>query len=196
MRAHHLPLCRLERRPRSRPRTLPQGRQHGAVGLMFAFMILMLFGFMGMALDLAHAYNRRTELQTIVDAAALAGAKALDGTAAGVTAAATAAATRAASLTVNYHKAVTFNNAALGFSSQPDTAAASWKSLAQASAAPAGLTFLRVDAAALTAADGTSYGKIDTIFMRLLSPSLSDMTTSAWAVAGHVATPGIVLLYQ
>jgi len=51
----------------------------GAIAVMFALMVGVLVGMMALAYDLGRAWNLDTELQTAVDAAALAGATQLDG---------------------------------------------------------------------------------------------------------------------
>lgn len=64
----------------------PCQRQHqrGAVAIMLGLSLLVLFGFMALVFDLGRTYVVRTELQNAADAAALAGAKQLNQTAAGV----------------------------------------------------------------------------------------------------------------
>jgi uncharacterized membrane protein len=52
--------------PRHRP------RQRGALLTTFALMLLVVLGFVGVALDLSRLYNRKVELQNLADAAALA----------------------------------------------------------------------------------------------------------------------------
>src|SRR5207244_7941079 len=64
-----------------------RNRQRGAVAVIMGIAALALFAFMGIAVDLAYTYSRKTELQNAADAAALSGAKKLNQTAAGVTAA-------------------------------------------------------------------------------------------------------------
>lgn len=59
-------------------------RQGGAVAVMVGFSIVLLVGFLAMVIDLGHLYIAKTELQNGADAAALAGAKELDSTPAGV----------------------------------------------------------------------------------------------------------------
>ena len=49
-------------------------RQAGAIAIMFSLTLLFLLGFIGLALDLAILYNRKVELQSLADAAALAAA--------------------------------------------------------------------------------------------------------------------------
>lgn len=59
-------------------------RQRGAVAVVFGLSIIVLFGFMALVIDLGRTYVVRTELQNAADAAALAGAKQLNQTAAGI----------------------------------------------------------------------------------------------------------------
>ncbi len=62
-------------------------RQRGVVAVIMGIAAIALFAFMGIGVDLAYTYSRKTELQNAADAAALSGAKKLNQTAAGVTAA-------------------------------------------------------------------------------------------------------------
>ena len=54
-------------------------RQKGAVAMVVALSLLFLLGFMGIALDFGHLFVAKDELQTSVDACALAAAQELDG---------------------------------------------------------------------------------------------------------------------
>jgi len=62
-----------------------RSRQRGAVAVILGITAIVLFAFMGIGVDLAYTYSRKTELQNAADAAALSGAKKLNLTAAGVT---------------------------------------------------------------------------------------------------------------
>jgi hypothetical protein len=68
-----------------------RSRQRGAVAVILGIAAFALFAFMGIAVDLAYTYSRKTELQNAADAAALSGALKLNLKAAGVTAARDAA---------------------------------------------------------------------------------------------------------
>lgn len=59
-------------------------RQGGAVAIIVGFSLVLLIGFLAMVIDLGHLYLAKSELQNGADAAALAGAKELNGTGAGV----------------------------------------------------------------------------------------------------------------
>jgi Flp pilus assembly protein TadG len=62
-------------------------RQRGAVAVIMGIAAVALFAFMGIAVDLAYTYSRKTELMNAADAASLSGAKELNEKATGVTAA-------------------------------------------------------------------------------------------------------------
>lgn len=64
--------------------TNPKNRQRGAVAVMVGIGIVLLVGFLAMVMDLSRVYLARTGLQNAADAAALSGARQLDGTAAGI----------------------------------------------------------------------------------------------------------------
>src|SRR5436305_500155 len=55
-----------------------RSRQRGAVAVILGITAITLFAFMGIAVDLAYTYSRKTELQNAADAAALSGAKQLN----------------------------------------------------------------------------------------------------------------------
>jgi hypothetical protein len=166
----------------SAPRRHP--RQRGALLISFALMLVVVLGFVGLALDLSRLYNRKVELQNLADAAALAAAGPLDGTAAGVTAAANRAGAVAAAHKVGYWSPVVWSDAALSFASTPFAPAGAWQSLAAAQAAPAGLLFARVDSAKLDAATGS----VALTFMRALLPATAaDPQLGASAVAGRAS---------
>ncbi|MDE1941849.1 MAG: hypothetical protein KGI47_01730 [Betaproteobacteria bacterium] len=57
--------------------------QSGSITLVFASVLAVLLGFLALAIDLSRLYLARSTLQGAADAAALAGARELDGTVAG-----------------------------------------------------------------------------------------------------------------
>jgi len=73
------------RRARSSGKTPLLRHQRGAFAAMTMLLILVICGFCGFAIDLGRMYNRKVELQTVADTIALAAARELDGTTAGVT---------------------------------------------------------------------------------------------------------------
>ena len=72
------------------PRSLR--RQRGVTAVLVAIVLTVILGFLALAMNIGHSRMVRGQLQNACDAAALAGARALDGTAAGVAAARAAAA--------------------------------------------------------------------------------------------------------
>lgn len=163
--------------PRHRP------RQRGALLVTFAVMFLVVLGFVGMALDLSRLFNRKVELQNLADAAALAAAGQLNGTAAGVAAAAAQAAAVAAAHKVGYTTPVLWNAAALSFASTPFASAGTWQSVAAAQASPSGMLFARVDSGQLDA----SYGSVALTFMKAVMPAAAEPQLGASAVAGRAS---------
>lgn len=175
-------------RPR-RPPHHPCPRQRGAILIMFAVMVLILLAMAGMALDLAMAYNRKTELQALADAVALAAARELNGTAAGIDNAVTAAETAAANFSYHYNtQPIPWSSAALSFAAAPGTPDAAWTSAGSAATAPASLRYARVDTAALDDLDG-SLNNIPSIFMRANAGAPTTLRASARAVAGRMTIP-------
>ena len=73
------------------PMPVIPGRQRGAIAIMISVMILVILGFIGLAIDLSRLYNRKVELQTVADTAALAAARKLTGATSGIDDAVTAA---------------------------------------------------------------------------------------------------------
>lgn len=158
-----------------------RSRQRGAIAIMSAALVLLILGFFALAIDLSRVYNRRAELHTAADAAAIAAADKLNGTAAGV-AAALAAARGLIEDGDNgprymYVNKMRWDDAAIAFSTSRD-GAAGWRTSTQASAAPAGLMVAKVDTSALD----DSYGLVQAFFAPLLSAGAIQV--------GHVAVAG------
>lgn len=94
--------------------------QAGQVAIIVAITILLLIMMIGLVVDLGFLYTRKTELQNAADAAALAGAKQLDGTADGIQAAADAAIAMAALNNVDFGgEPIDIDYGNIGFSSTP-----------------------------------------------------------------------------
>jgi Flp pilus assembly protein TadG len=169
-------------------------RQRGVFVIAGALMLVPIIAFFGLALDVTFAYARRAEMQDVADAAALAAARALDGTPAGVQAARDAAAATAALYKYSWGSAqVTWNDAALTFSDDPDAAAAGWLPMASVTAANVGrMSFARVDTRELRTEDGVALGSVTLLFMQKF---IGDTTIEAGgrAVAGPTATRALPL---
>ncbi len=95
-------------------------RQQGAVALLFSILLIVILGFIGLAFDLGRLYNRKVELQLVADTAALAAARSLNGTAAGIDAALASAAAAATRNLFRYDTVlVEWRNDAIEFSAAP-----------------------------------------------------------------------------
>lgn len=159
-----------------------RGKERGVFAVMFAALLLVLIGVGALAVDFGLVYNRKAELHALSRSAALAAARELNGTSAGVTAALARAAETARNLKYQYGKPVVWNDAAIRFSSSPDRDA-EWVSADAARAMPAGRFYARVDTAGL----GDEIGRVDTILMRVLSEAHASTRVTDRAVAGRAS---------
>ena len=160
-------------------------RQEGAVAIMTIGALVIIIGFCGLALDLSQVYNRRIELQNVADVTALAAARELNGTQAGVTNAVQAAsarfgASKDTSVTFQYGRTMTWSDAAIEFGATPS---GPWQSIGAAKDNPAELRYARVSTTGLNA----SYGQIKTLFIPFFSKDLANVSMSARATAGRSA---------
>lgn len=163
-------------------------RAGGAIAVMFAASLFVICGFMGLALDLSMAYNRKVEMQNLANTVALAAATELNGTAAGVTAAVQRASERllvmpdmGGGMTYQYStKAMTWSSDAIEFGATPT---GPWVSAATAQAQPLEMLFAKVETSALDPA----YGEVATSFIQVLLPSAAVMSMTGHAVAGRSA---------
>jgi len=155
----------------------------GAIAIMTAVLLPVIFGFFMLALDFSRIYNRKIEMQILADAVAIAAAKKLDGTAAGITAALAAAQgvveDQANGPKYDYLNNITWENAAIKFGASRD-GSTGWKSDAEATASPAGLVFAKVDTTLLSG----QYGKVDMFFAPILSSSFSSVEVGHVTIAG------------
>lgn len=153
---------------------------------MFVLMVLTLLSMAGLVLDLAQAQNRRLELQTLANAVALAAARELNGTVAGVSNAVTAAANTADNFRYQYNQLpIPWSAGALRFAASPDAGDGAWTDAAGASAAPASMLYARVDSGDLDSV----VGHIATLFWRLAGNAPAALQVRARAVAGRQTIP-------
>lgn len=167
-----------------RPPKPPQ-RQRGVIALLLGVTLLGMLALLGLALDLAQLYNRKAELQIMADAAAIAAARELNGTASGIDNAATAAATAAGKFSYRYNaRTVLWSNSALRFAATPATPEDNWADAASAQGTPARMLYAKVDTRRLAA----DHGVVETIFMRFGGVGGGTTETAARAVAGRAST--------
>lgn len=164
-------------------------REDGAMAIMALGAVIIICGFCSLALDLSRVYNRKIELQSAADAAAISAAAELDGTRAGLT----SAAQRAASLfaiPVIYGgpgygyvpQAMDWSDDAIEFAASPD---GPWLSSSEAAAQslPNGLLYVRIDTTGLD----PSYGEVESWLLPVISSDAAITSTAARAVAGPSA---------
>lgn len=164
-------------------------RENGAVAIMAIGAIIIICGFCSLALDLSRVYNRKVELQSVADAAALHAAVELDGTKAGLTKAVQKVSSLFA-IPVRYGgpsygyvaEAMTWSDDAIRFSTTPD---GPWLSSSEAAdqSDPNGLLYVQVDTRGLDSA----YGQVQTIFLPVVSNDDAITSTGGRAVAGPSA---------
>ena len=150
--------------------------QRGAVAIIVALCLTLLVGMLGLVLDLGHLYVAKTELQNAADAAALSGAKELNGRLAGINSAVTRAIEAAGRNKYDLNATpVTINAANLEFSNSPD---GPWVGVVAAQASPGDKTFLKVD---------TDSRSLSTWFIQVLPAATTSTQTFGMAVAGKYA---------
>ncbi|WP_306392205.1 TadE/TadG family type IV pilus assembly protein [Telluria beijingensis] len=168
---HHGRFCKDRRRAES-----------GVFAIMFVPLLFLILGFYGLALDIGFVYNRKAELHGVAQGIALAAARELNGTAAGVSAALAKAAQEAQRKKVGYGRALAWSDAAIAFGSSPD-GDAEWVGADAARAAPANRYYVKVDTRNLD----QDVGAVGTFFIRILAQAQSSMFVSERAVAGRSA---------
>jgi Flp pilus assembly protein TadG len=172
-------------------RTMPIGRrggwrrkrsEDGAVAVMAAFLIILMIGMFGMALDLSRNYNRKVELQSAADAAALAAAFNLNGTPEGIDKALDDARQAAEANNIVYGRtAISWSSDALTFGTSAASGADGWMDATQAKASAASMFFARVDTSALASGHGT----VRNFLIPIMSSALAETKVAAVAVAGR-----------
>ena len=159
-------------------------RQRGAMLIAFSILLIVVLGFIGLALDVGQVVGRKTELQNLADNAAMAAAAELVGTPEGLLAAVTKAKSSAADKSVYRRRmeGAILSDASIRFASAPDAPTTEWHA---AGAVPDATTalFVRVD----TQANDPSLGRVPTAFLGAWSPALRTMDTGARAVAGRTS---------
>jgi Flp pilus assembly protein TadG len=153
-------------------------RQCGSVAVIVGLTITLLVGMLGLVVDLGHLYVAKAELQNAADAAALSGAKELNGTVAGVTNARDRAIEAAGLNKYNLNStAVTITAANLSVGNCPDDACMVPISTVTTLTLAADKTFLKVD---------TGSRSLSTWFIQVLPGALTSTSTFGMAVAGRL----------
>lgn len=173
-------------RRRHVPATLRR-QQRGAFAIMFIPLLVVMLGFCGLALDMGRIYNRKVDLHGMAKAAAIAAARELNGTPAGITAAKSAARETVERLRYQYFGSgapFSWSDEALSFSAS-SARNGTWTASSSASGATAAqvasLYFARVDTDGLAPEIST----VETFFIRVLANSLREVRISDSAIAGR-----------
>jgi len=170
-------------------RAVEQRRQGGAIAVMFAGSLIVILGFMGLALDLSMLYNRKVEMQNLANTVALAAAGELNGTSAGVTNALQRAAERLIVLPGTVVGGMSYQYATRTMEWQSDaiefgsTPTGPWLSATAAKGDPLNMLYAKVDTSELDDA----YGEVNTSFIHVLLPSTTVVSITGVAVAGRTA---------
>ena len=159
-------------------------RQRGAMLIAFSILLIVVLGFIGLAVDVGMVIGRKTELQNLADNAALAAAPELVGTAAGLANAVEKAKLSAAGQSAYRRRTqgAILSDESIRFASAFDAPASAWQ-VAAAVADPATALFVRVD----TRDNRPSLGRVATAFLGAWSPALRTLDTGARAVAGRAS---------
>ncbi|MEG1055877.1 MAG: pilus assembly protein TadG-related protein, partial [Janthinobacterium sp.] len=136
--------------------------QRGAMLIAFSILLIVVLGFIGLALDVGQVIGRKTELQNLADNAALAAAAELVGTPEGLLAAVTKAKSSAADRSVwrRRMEGAILSDASIRFASAPDAPLGEWHA-AGSVPDPATALFVRVD----TQANDPALGRVATAFL-------------------------------
>jgi Flp pilus assembly protein TadG len=120
-----------------------KARQRGAIAPMTGLMLmLVLIPMAGLVLDLGHLYIAKAELQNLADASALAAAKDLDNSTAGVTKSAVTGKAIALKNKYDFSSTLTLKDANFEYAATPD---GPWYSKSDTETNPTGRTFVKVD---------------------------------------------------
>jgi Flp pilus assembly protein TadG len=154
-------------------------QQRGAVAVMTGLlMLLVLIPVAGLVLDLGHLYIVKSELQNLADASALAAAKDLDNSTAGVNKAVATGKALAQKNRYNFGSTLTLEDANFRFGTSPD---GPWYSVADTQTNPNGRSFVEVNTK--TGGYSGSATSINTYLMRVAGNNTTE--TFGAAVAGR-----------
>lgn len=155
-------------------------RERGAFASLFVVLLLVMLGFCGLAIDTAVIYNRKAEMHGIAGSIAIAAARELDGTSAGVDAALAKAAETAGRLRYRYNRRFAWSNSAIMFSSTP-AAGAEWVAAETARASANRRFYVKVETSALA----PEVGLVEAYVMPLLLGATPGASIGHTAVAGR-----------
>lgn len=155
-------------------------RQSGIFAFMFVILLLVMLGFTGLAMDVGALYNRKAELHAIAGSIALAAARELNGTAAGVDSALSRAAETAGRLKYGYNTSFSWSNDAITFSNTP-AAGAQWVAADTARGSADRRYYVKVDTRDLA----PEVGSVGAYMMPLVSSAMPEASIGHTAIAGR-----------
>ncbi len=156
--------------------------QRGAIAAMFPVLLLVMIAICGFSLGLSQVYNRKIELQQVSDAAALAAARQLDGSQAGLDRALAAANSTAANFVYSYHNLpIEWSNSAIQFGSGPDGGSSGWIDGSTARNAAGQIFFVKTDTARLD----SKHGVVQNPFLAILSAASAEVEIHSHSIAGR-----------
>ena len=159
----------------------PSG-QTGAVAMMFAVLLIPVIALCGLAIDLSMIYARKADMQSAASAIALSAAGKLNGSVAGIDAAVAAAMSVATGMRYqNNIRNFQWSASALKFGTSPGSDG-SWMDASTAASSAANVFYVRVDTMDLGDA-----GKVQTAFMRMMSPDFAAVKTGSQITAGRTS---------
>ncbi|AXA93546.1 pilus assembly protein TadG-related protein [Massilia sp. YMA4] len=185
----------------------PSHRQRGGIALMYALLLPVMIGCVGLALDLGLLYLRTTQLQNAADSIAIAAAVKLDGTSTGIAQAGLRASQIARSLNINLATPLEWRSAALRFGPTPD--GTDWRSASAAAGDAANMRYVRVDLADLDeqmnvmrpllmgvvggsiAVDVAPVAVAGPTALRVAPLAICALSTSASATRSNAGSPGV-----
>lgn len=171
-------------------------KQRGAVIILVAVGLVALIGFVALVVDLGNLYVRKSELQNGADAAALSGAREIDGTVTGLKKAQDAAIATAKLNGAGFERMqVTLSDTNISFASTPDgdpQCPNNWCKYDSGmnGATAVRLSYIKVDTTGATDANN-SLGVISTWFARVLAGGFQNISTRGYAVAGKSLCEGL-----
>jgi Flp pilus assembly protein TadG len=176
------PLVKMVFLPRSPFR---RQRERGSIAVMSAASIMLVLIMCGVSLELSRLYNRKVELSAIAKAVALAAAKELNGTSAGVSQAMLQASAVAQSFKYRYgNESFVWSDSAVKFSRFP-AADGTWVDADTAKGSAANLFYVRVATSEFAHA-----GEVPIIFTGILSGNSTERISDI-AIAGRTTVRAI-----
>jgi Flp pilus assembly protein TadG len=159
----------------------PPLRQRGAFAIMTPVLVLAILALIGFALSLAMMYNRKIEVQTAAEGIALAAAKQLNGTDAGVRLALQAASAAASTTFYGYQAfGIGWTDDAVSFSAAPYGSEWVEAAAAQNAAAASSLFYAKVDTSKFA-----GMGLVDTLFLHMQPSTPASANVSSTVIAGR-----------